>query len=642
MSAAIKKATILLLVMVIFIFLAKTFLGEENVTVGVGVVLMSFMLLGKDLTGNLLKNTLELICLIIFICFCTYIANFNIYLGLVINFIGVFVTTYASMSDLKRFIYQPFLIVYVLMLTNMAHNEDISLRFIGFIIGGLFAMFLQYLINGKKGSKVAKKSLSNIVNYLIEEITLVKEEKPINSYKDKINEEIRRWNDTILERRDSYFDFTKVEEFQLNIISTLESFQLSIEDLEKYNKDNHYKEVLLDLDNFFNTLKKTINKKDCYKELIKEFKEFHEKYERESENDYLLFEVFKTLERLDFYIIDMINAYNDKSYRNSVLQIEKPSIWYMIKASVSKNSVRFTFSLRVALMISIAYFVTRIFNFNHGSWIIITIAMASVPYKDNMKYAGFSRIYGTLIGASIFFVLFTFMHDEIVRIAIIMVGFYIMNMTKNNIAKNSCSTILALGIFGLSETNTLSIASDRAICVIIGVIIAFIFSILVLPYDIEKETKTLIDKYNKISKESIKKLENLDKIKENRIFIKNVLNISRALEHKISVNNRALNNEDIDKFIQEQRNIINNLYILMSNMDDLTLREGVTKENFKKYIRKFYNNLEEEHEKLLKRFNEYSLKNFSMNDKFRYYSICKLFYDERNLDNFIKEKKLIE
>lgn len=641
MGAAVKKSTILLLVMIIFIFLAKTFLGEENVTVGVGVVLMSFMLLGKDLTGNLLKNTIELICLIVFICFCTYIANFNIYLGLIINFIGVFVTTYGSMSDLKSFVYQPFLIVYVLMLSNMPHGEDIFLRFIGFIIGGLFAMFLQYLVNRKKGSKIAKKSLSNILDYLIEEAILIRNGKPTLSYKNNIDEEIKVWNNVILERRESYFNFTKIEELQLNIISTLENFQLSVEDLEKYNRDNHYDEVLLDLHNFFCALKKSIDKRDNYKELFEVFKEFQRKYEKESEDDYLLFELFKTLERFDFYIVDMIKAYNDKDYKNSVLEIEKPSLWYMIKASISKNSLRFTFALRLALMISTVYFLTKMFNFNYGEWIILTIAMASVPYKDNMKHIGFSRIYGTLIGAAIFLILFTFIHEEIIRIIIIMAGFYMMNMTKNSIIKNSASTILALGIFGLSETNTLLIASERAICVIIGVIVGFIFSVLVLPYDIEKETKTLINRYNKAVKGCIKKLENLDDIKENRIAIKNVLNISRALEHKISVNNRALNNDDIDKFIQEERNIMNNLYILMSNIDGSSIKERITNEIYKKYIKKFHENLEEEHEKLVERFNESPITNLSMNDKFRYYSICKLFLDERNLDKFIKEKKLV-
>ena len=69
MSEAIKKSTLLFVMMIIFIFLAKTFLGEkENATVGVSIVLISFMLLGKDLTGNLLKNTIDLVGLIIFIC----------------------------------------------------------------------------------------------------------------------------------------------------------------------------------------------------------------------------------------------------------------------------------------------------------------------------------------------------------------------------------------------------------------------------------------------------------------------------------------------------------------------------------------------------------------------------------------------
>ena len=641
MGSAIKKATILLLIMVIFIFLAKTFLGEENVTVGVGVVLISFMLLGKDLTGNLLKNTIQLICIIVFICFCTYVANFNIYLGLIINFIGVFITTYSSMSDLKSFVYQPFLIVYILMLNTMPHGESISLRFIGLIIGGLFAMLLQYLVNGKKGSNISKKSLINILDYLIQEIDLIKNGELISSHKAKIDEEIKKWNNAILERRESYFNFTKIEELQLNIISTLENFQLSIENLEIHNNDNCYTEVLLDLDNFFNILKKAMHKRGNHKEFVEEFRMLYKKYEKKSENDYLLFELFKTLERFDLYLADMIRAYNDKDYRNSILEIEKPSIWYMIKASISKDSLKFTFSLRLALMISIVYFLTKIFNFNYGEWIILTIAMASVPYRDTIRHTGFNRIYGTLIGAGLFFILFTFIHQEAIRIAIIMIGFYMMNITKNNITKNSASTILALGIFGLTQTNTLLLASERAISVIIGVIIGFIFSILVLPYNIETETKSLIKRYNKVVKECTKRLENLDDIKENKIAIKNALNISRALEYKILINNRALNNDDIDKFIQEERNIINNLYVLISSIDDLDIKKEVKYKKFKEYINYLYINLEEEYEKLVDRFDKSLTFSLSMNDKFKYYSICKLFLDERNLDKFIIEKNLI-
>lgn len=642
MSAAIKKSTLLFVVMLIFVLLAKTFLGEENVTVGVSIVLISFMLLGKDLSGNLLRNTIKLVCLIVFICFCTYVANFNIYLGIIINFIGVFVTTYASMSDLKSFVYQPFLLAYVLMLSNIPHHKEVPLRFIGFIIGALFAMLLQYLVNGKKGNKIAKKSLENIVSLLKDEIKAVKNNEPIDKYKELINEEIKKWNSSILERRESYFNFTKTEEIQLNILSTLENFELSIKDLGKDNgKDHRYDNVLTDLDDFFSVLQKSMEREISSKEFIEEFEKFYKKYEKESEDDYLVFALFKTLERLDYYIADAVKSYKNEEYKNSVLEIEKPSIWYMIKASVSKNSLRFTFSIRMALMISIVYFVSQLFSSEYAEWIIMTIAMASVPYRDHAKNVGLSRIYGTLIGAFLFFVLFLIIPNDIIRILIVMVAFYIMNITKNQIIKNTCSTILVLGIFGMASTNTLALAENRAIFVIIGVIIAIICSLIILPYDIEKETKVLISKYNKSVKKSISRLKDLENIEENKIIIKNSLNISRAMEHKILVNNRALNDENIDKFIKEQRNIINNLYILISNMDDLNTRKSVTSDSFREYVEKFYNNLEEEHGKLIERINNETLIEFSMNDKFRYYSTCKLFSDENDLDNFIEEKNLI-
>lgn len=643
MSEAIKKATMLFVVMIIFIFLAKTFLGEENATVGVSIVLISFMLLGKDLTGNLLKNTIDLVGLIVFICICTYIATFNIYLGLIVNFIGIFVTTYASMSDLKGSVYQPFLLAYVLMLKNVPHHQEIPLRFVGFILGGLFAMLLQYLVNGKKGDKIARASLKSIVELLRKEIKAVRNNESIDKYKENVNKEIKKWNNSILERRDSYFQFTKIEEIQLNFLSILENFELTIEDLGKANsKDKCYDEVLDDLDRFFEILKKSIDEEIDSKEFIKEFNKISKKYEKKSEDDYLLFELFKILERFDYYIEDAMMIHKNEQYRNSVLEVKKPSIWYMIKAAINKNSLRFTFSIRMALMISIVYFITKIVGGSEYTyWIVLTIAMAAVPYNDNIKHTGLNRIYGTILGAVIFFIAFDLISGELLRLAVIMISFYVMNIVKNNIIKNTCTTILALGIYGMSSVNTLGLAEERILFVIIGVIIAVICSMIIFPYDIGKETKVLISRYNRSVKRAIENLKNIEQIEENKIIIKNTLNISRAMEHKILVNNRAINDENISKFIKEQRNIINNLYILINNMEDISKKEFINTKKFNDYIEKFYNNLEEEHEKLIKRIKSQSLSDFPMNYKFTYYNTCKLFSDEKELDKFIKEKNLI-
>ena len=67
---------------------------------------------------------------------------------------------------------------------------------------------------------------------------------------------------------------------------------------------------------------------------------------------------------------------------------------------------------------------------------------------------------------------------------------------------------------------------------------------------IGKETKVLISRYNRSVKRAIENLKNIEQIEENKIIIKNTLNISRAMEHKILVNNRAINDENISKFIK--------------------------------------------------------------------------------------------
>ena len=62
--------------------------------------------------------------------------------------------------------------------------------------------------------------------------------------------------------------------------------------------------MLDDLDRFFEILKKSIDEEIDSKEFIKEFNKISKKYEKKSEDDYSSFELFKILERFDYYIED--------------------------------------------------------------------------------------------------------------------------------------------------------------------------------------------------------------------------------------------------------------------------------------------------------------------------------------------------
>ena len=74
-------------------------------------------------------------------------------------------------------------------------------------------MLLQYLVNGKKGDKIARSQFKKHSRTTKQEIKAVRNNESIDKYKENVNKEIKKWNNSILERRDSYFQFTKVEEY---------------------------------------------------------------------------------------------------------------------------------------------------------------------------------------------------------------------------------------------------------------------------------------------------------------------------------------------------------------------------------------------------------------------------------------------
>ena len=131
------------------------------------------MLLGRDFTGQPLKNTLMFLGINLLMGVGTAIADMNIWIAIPINFIVVFTFSYIFTYNLREPLYFAFGLQYLFLLSEPVPADKQVIRFIALICGALIIMLAQILVNKNKLSTAGNKilvgvceSIENSIKYL--------------------------------------------------------------------------------------------------------------------------------------------------------------------------------------------------------------------------------------------------------------------------------------------------------------------------------------------------------------------------------------------------------------------------------------------------------------------------------------------
>ena len=92
---AIITNTAMFIFVIVFVVIFKTIFGDDNTLIGVTTITAMLMFLSRDLTVSPLRNTLKLIGTNLLIGIGTEIIVMNVWLGIVLNFILVFIIAYS-------------------------------------------------------------------------------------------------------------------------------------------------------------------------------------------------------------------------------------------------------------------------------------------------------------------------------------------------------------------------------------------------------------------------------------------------------------------------------------------------------------------------------------------------------------------
>ncbi|WP_297518545.1 FUSC family protein [uncultured Clostridium sp.] len=591
-KASIIKALVVFTVVAIFMYLSGLVLGENNNIMGLLIVLFILMLLGKDLTGNPYRNIAKLSILGVGSVICAYLATLNLFVGVIINLIWVFVIIYFNVFNLKVPMYYSFLLTYLMLLILKTDRHEIIPRSIALIFASILVVVVQVIMRKKKLKTNKRPNLLRSLRVLDKELSNIINNKDSKEEEEKFYDSMKFWNSNLLERRQNNFYFTASENRESITMANLEKLQKEILELKNlYLKDESYGVVFVSLRLVINEIIKTITHNATIKDVEERLNQYLEN-SKDKINNYHVYTISETMKGL----FELVKNRKFETEDSKILR-ERPTFIKLLKYSFNRDSLRFTFAVRMAILISATYFVVTGLNLEYGKWILFTLMAVCQPYDTTTEKMGKNRIMGTVIGALVVFVIFTLIQNMAIRIGILGIGFYMFIAAETPINKGIGTTIFALSIVELTVKagfDTMIITADRVMYTIIGFIVAIIGSKIILHYDIRRETKSLIDKYYRIVDANARELIETEDLKSTIVRLRASMIFTKSIESKIIINNTILKNSDIEKYIESSRNVMIGIYSSLQRLNKL--KDPADLKSVEKKLREVYSKFDTRYE----------------------------------------------
>lgn len=591
----------------------KCMFGTSNMLVGITGFMAAVTLMGNDYTANPIRNTLRFILIELFIGLSAFISSFSAPLTLIFTFIVVFFIVYIFTFDTSKPIYMPFIFCYLFMLYMPVKQIDMPNRIEALILSGILIMLVQMLANKNKFWNKSKSSICKNIDLLINEIDILLEKKDMNLLKESsknLNKQLQALSQSLYSRKEKTFLISDKSRLYLCIVQTLEGTNIilekSIEDIDNLGK---YDDVLVKLKLQFNNILKFMNEEKSTKELKNQLNEFIYEGADTHYSHYISYELRQNMTLLRDILDNLENgglSYSDKKYGIN----EKIKEREVIKRRFNRNSLRFTFAFRIALLVSLGAFVVDYFDLYKGKWMVFTLSSVVQPYIESSETKMIDRIKGSLIGILIFELLFHLVPSMEVKMLIAFtcgyIGFYFKDYSKKMIFM----TVFALSM-GATNNDFNILSFDRLKFILIGCVIAFIANRIIFPYKIKDVTKNLVKKSVELNNSLATILENLNVNNLDSHKLRETILTNRLTNDKININNNTILSDSIGNFLNSERIVMSNLRVFKSSIKNNRIKNldisnvcnemqrYINGDLSKDYIIKNFDNLSERDDKLI-------------------------------------------
>ncbi len=559
----ISKTAIFIFV-IVFVVLFKSIFGSDNTLIGVTTITAMLMFLSRDLTVSPIKNTLKLIGTNLLIGVGTSLIVTNVWLGIILNFIVVFIIAYSYCYNLRNPLYVPFLLQYEFLVSKPVPADELGIRFLALIVGAIIIMLPQFIVNRNRLTKSGNKILSGVCENILGKIHNIQQSKDIN--KDNTNDvnlRLDQFREMVYDKRDSEYYLTEEAKVKLSISVALEGINSILCKCNKTNIDSLTLETLTNLIKETNNILNSNSKNKKYEKISYNLKDLIDYFDKEDISD------LYNLQLLDSMIvlsksINSLKELDTKEY-NLVKKVEDiPDLFSKesIRSEfIGKKSLKFCYAMRLAITTGIGFFIMYYFKISEARWIMFTVISVTTPIYETSKDKIKDRVFATLIGSIIVFILFSIVKNETARLLLVMLTGYLQGYVQQYRYNMIFVTVSAIGAAAVAG-NINAITLDRIIFVLIGTIIAVLANRYLFPYKLEDSNKELKTMYNEAIKGMFDEIKNLAEGLKRPQVIKNLFVNLTLIESKLRMNAQVSSNQYYKQIIRERRSLANNVYEL--------------------------------------------------------------------------------
>ncbi len=532
--------------MVLLVLLYSFIFAGPVKEIFIPIIFAGLLNLDNDLSFKPKLSFIKISFLFIVFAFAAYFNNPLTIFGCILIFCIVFLTTFTSYKLFAVSVYIPYLLIYFILISIHLKMEDLPITIFSLLIGAIFIVSLNLLINYKNSYKLSVKNIDHLFNELYEGIDLKLEGKPVSREFFKfINSYYANFYNNFEYK---YFPNPK-QQLILNIVKSLQNIGILLSMYDFTSSELKY--IKKTLSNIENTDSNEI---------------FHGINFKTKEMSVVLL----NLEILSYRISKDLNHAsiipNRKKIFNFIITHLEEIFHYM--------SDKFIFAFKMALILFVLEIFILLFNFPYAKWLIFVSISSMVPYIDTIKYNAKYHIEGTILG-SLFIVLmavfFTYIpvNKPIVITAISIMCIIVMAFSLNNQRVIFCvltiSSVISVSLL-ITIPNAILL---KILWVTVGLIIVSVFNFLFLPFSVEKESKRNLKYYFDLNTKSIDIIKNKVLNIESYFDKTTILILSNNLQENIefsSENEKLLN---IQNMITDISNIILNYLDIYTPSDGL-------------------------------------------------------------------------
>lgn len=537
---------IFFLALVIFMAVFSAVFGSDNTLVGVMVIVAALMMLGKDMSVRPFSSLAGLLIINLSLGLGAYATTFNPWLGLIINFAVIFTLTYVMMHDLKMPFWFPFILGYAFILSMPVGISALPLRLESLAVGAVFIVGLNLLVNRGREKKTCHAGITALLNSTISVIDKKNagEELDLGSINAATQTTVSAMYDRV---KDRYFISTDSKSV-LNLAIALEELGQAVVEKEHSQKD------LEDLKALIEKMAAHESGELDLETLRTEMGSFLDSHRNMHSR------VLRSLRITEFELEIMAEGPKNEGKEYETGEISRGlRMKTFLKENLNKNSLKFTFSFRLALMMSFWWFIGDYFDIENARWLMFTSIAIVAPYIEGSSKKSLDRLAGTAVGLTVFILMMPFLNDAaLISVIMLAIGFiytlldpmkYPMQMAFNTVS----AMLMALTLFPGSP-----IVWGRIAFIAIGVGAAFLANRIILPYHIHDETVDLTEKSMSAARGQLRDLRDTVEGKGNSSTNAALLVNSFAVSGKIRMNNDQEPDPDVSKFLSVQNEVILN------------------------------------------------------------------------------------